>query len=188
MDTRKPLITVFGSHNPQPGSAEYEEAQELGRYLRDAGFAAATGGYGGIMAAVLEGAGGGVGFTADIFTAAPNPFVTRELRSPGLLERIRLMIAESDGFIVLRGGTGTLLELAAVWEMVNKKMSPYRPIVCLGEFWRAVVATQSGEPTIDNIRSLRNQARSAASYVSFANDPRHAVAVLRASFDTEGGQ
>jgi len=42
-------------------------------------------------------------------------------------------------YVVLPGGTGTLLELALVWERANKGMvrGP-RPLVLLGEYWRPV--------------------------------------------------
>jgi len=37
----------------------------------------------------------------------------------------------------LAGGTGTLLELAEIWELVNKGfINPAKPIVLMGDFWR----------------------------------------------------
>jgi predicted Rossmann-fold nucleotide-binding protein len=41
---------------------------------------------------------------------------------------------------VLDGGTGTLLELAKVWELKNKGFLPAdRPIILVGDFWRPLV-------------------------------------------------
>ncbi|MCB0028595.1 MAG: hypothetical protein KDE28_11845, partial [Anaerolineales bacterium] len=48
----RPVIAVFGSSSPQPGSAAYETAREVGRLLAQRGYAVATGAYGGTMAAV----------------------------------------------------------------------------------------------------------------------------------------
>lgn len=175
----RPLITVFGSHNPKPGDEEYVLAENLGIELKRAGYMVASGGYGGIMEAVLKGAGGGIGYTVSIFTAPPNSFVTETKNSVTMFQRIELMLRESDGFICMKGGTGTLLELAAAWEFVNKKMERTRPIVCLGDFWRPVVERLTGEPTIDNIRSLENQSSSAADYISFAATPAQAIAILK---------
>ncbi len=63
------VIAVFGSSAPQPGSAAYEEARQIGRLLAEAGCAVATGGYCGTMAAVSQGAAeaGGhvIGVTCD---------------------------------------------------------------------------------------------------------------------------
>lgn len=178
MDER-PLVTIFGSHHPAPGSAEYREAEELGRELATAGFRVATGGYGGTMEAALKGAGGGIGYTVEIFSSPPNGYVTKEIRTGDLFARISRILAESDALVVLKGGTGTLLELAAAWEMVNKKMIPFKPIVCLGSFWRQVVATLDSEPSINNISDKKPQSHSAASYVHFADSPAQAAELLR---------
>lgn len=175
-------IMVFGSHKPSPGDNEYLEAVELGRLLAEAGFDVASGGYGGSMEAVLKGSqeGGGkaIGYTASLFNARPNAYVEEEVQSSDLLDRIGRMVAESAGFVVLKGGTGTLCELAFSWEMVNKKMVPYKPIVCLGQFWRNVVETLRVEPSLENVRTLRPEAASAADYVYFASDPAGTVKIL----------
>jgi predicted Rossmann-fold nucleotide-binding protein len=42
---------------------------------------------------------------------------------------------------VLKGGTGTLLELAAVWEFINKGLLKEKPIVIVGDFWNGVIET-----------------------------------------------
>ena len=55
------------------------------------------------------------------------------------------LIAMGDGYVILRGGTGTLLELAAVWEMMNKGTIGRKPIVTLGEFWNGVIGTLRAE-------------------------------------------
>ncbi len=173
---------VFGSHSPQPGDGDYEEALSLGRALAGAGFDVATGGYGGTMEAALKGAVEGgreaFGYTCVIFSATPNDYVGSEVTSTTLFERIENCLHSCDGYVVLKGGTGTLLELAACWEMFNKKMIPPKPVVCLGEFWRPVVGTLAGEPSIENLESLRPIAGSAADSISFAADVQQAVEFL----------
>ena len=43
-------------------------------------------------------------------------------------------------YVVLPGGTGTLLELALVWELLGKRMLRRRaPIILLGDHWTPVV-------------------------------------------------
>ncbi len=184
---RNPQIMVFGSHSPAGGESDYEGALELGRALAEAGFDVASGGYGGTMEAVLKGAREagreGVGYTAHIFAAAPNRFVGREIGSEGLLERIERMIDDSDGFVVLRGGTGTLSELALCWELVNKKLVPRKPIVCLGEFWRPLIGLLTGEPSVESVESLRPEGRSAADFIRFAAGPAEAVRILKGELE-----
>jgi len=178
-----PQVMVFGSHSPQPGSDEYNQALELGRMLAEAGFDVASGGYGGIMEAVLKGAGefggGRIGYTSEIFPLSHNSFVSREIKTNNIFDRLQRMISDSDGFIVLKGGTGTLSELALTWELVNKKMVPYKPTICLGEFWRPVVEVLNVEPSIDNLRSLKPLSSSASNYIIFAEQPADAVRILK---------
>jgi uncharacterized protein (TIGR00725 family) len=170
--SKKPLITVFGSHAPVPGSPEYKEAEELGAELAKAGFRVGSGGYGGIMEAVLKGAGGGKGFTVEIIKSKPNKFVKEEECSANFFDRINQMINQSAAVICLKGGTGTLLELSACWEFVNKKMVPFKPIICLGEFWKNVVKTLEVEPTVDNLSSLKSQSKDVTSYILFAKSAK----------------
>jgi predicted Rossmann-fold nucleotide-binding protein len=50
------------------------------------------------------------------------------------------LIKLGQGYVVLPGGTGTLLELAKVWELKNKGfLETDKPIILVGEFWRPLV-------------------------------------------------
>jgi len=49
------------------------------------------------------------------------------------------MMHMSASYVVLEGGTGTLTELAIVWESVCKKLIDPRPIIVVGDFWRPLV-------------------------------------------------
>lgn len=137
------IITVFGSSRPAPGSDAYEAARRLGELLARAGFSVATGGYGGTMEAVSRGAkeAGGhvIGVTADVFRSAPNSWVGEEIRVQTWQERLFKLVELGAGYVVLPGGTGTLVELAVVWEWLNKGFLRVKPFVILGDFWLPVV-------------------------------------------------
>lgn len=138
------IVTVFGSSRPQEGHADYEEARSLGGALAGNGFAVCTGGYGGVMAAVSRGAkeAGGKTYavTAEFFSGAKlNPWVDVEVRKKTWDERLFELIERGDGFVACKGGTGTLAELAVVWEMLNKSVMQAKPFVVLGEFWRPIL-------------------------------------------------
>jgi predicted Rossmann-fold nucleotide-binding protein len=49
------------------------------------------------------------------------------------------LIRQGDGYVACTGGTGTLVELAVVWEMLNKNVICEKPLVALGEFWRPII-------------------------------------------------
>src|ERR1700694_5698984 len=119
------IITVFGSSRPEDGHADYAEAFELGRALAAAGFAVCTGGYGGVMEGVSRGAreaGGRVlAVTSSFFKSRANRWVEKETPMATWQERLFELVRLGDGYVACKGGTGTLVELAVVWEMLNKK-------------------------------------------------------------------
>jgi len=137
------IITVFGSSRPKERDAAYDGARELGSLLAKSGFAVCSGGYGGVMEAVSLGAkeagGKTYGVTAEFFKRKANEWIDVEVRKKTWEERLFELIALADGFVACRGGTGTLVELAVVWEMLNKAVIPSKPFVVLGEFWLPIL-------------------------------------------------
>jgi len=138
------VITVFGSSRPHEGDRDYEEARQLGRALANAGFAVCSGGYGGVMAAASRGAkeagGKTYGVTAEFFrTAKLNAWIDEEVRMTTWQERLFELIERGDGFVACKGGTGTLVELAVVWEMLNKAVMKPKPFAALGRFWQPIL-------------------------------------------------
>jgi uncharacterized protein (TIGR00730 family) len=138
-----PVITVFGSSRPAEGDALYEEARALGRALAGEGFAVCSGGYGGVMEAVSRGAkdsgGRTLGVTASFFGGRANRWIDEEIRVSTWQERLFELVRRGDGFVACQGGTGTLVELSVVWEMLNKRAITPKPLVVLGGFWQPVI-------------------------------------------------
>jgi len=138
------IVTVFGSSRPAPGSAAYETARRLGELLAQAGFTVATGGYGGTMEGVSRGAreagGKTIGVTAEVFKSVANVWVEDEIRVGTWQERLLKLVELGAGYVVLPGGTGTLVELSVVWEWINKGFLRVKPLVILGDFWLPVVS------------------------------------------------
>ncbi len=144
MTEKSPTIVLFGSSRCESGSDAYEFAFELGQKLAKKGFIIANGGYGGIMQASAHGAhlagGRTIGVTCTAFKrGSSNPWIDKEINTDDLNERLNHLIALGDAYIVLPGGTGTLLELALVWESINKRFLPQRPIICIAPYWRSII-------------------------------------------------
>jgi uncharacterized protein (TIGR00730 family) len=143
MTSATKIITVFGSSRPEEGHAEYAEAVELGRALAAAGFDVCTGGYAGVMEGVSRGAreaGGRVlAVTSSFFRSRTNRWVDDETRMATWQDRLFELVRLGDGYVACKGGTGTLVELAVVWEMLNKKAMEHRPFVVLGDFWQPIL-------------------------------------------------
>src|SRR2546422_5361625 len=105
-------ISVFGNSSCQPGSPDYEEAMQLGALLARAGFTVCSGGYYGAMEAVSRGAresgGRAIGLTTPFYRIPPNPYLNAQIEVPRWQDRLFALIEKGDGYVVLKGGTGTL--------------------------------------------------------------------------------
>lgn len=141
---KKKFVTVFGSSVPLPGNSEYDNAFRLGKKLAQNNINVCSGGFQGIMDAVSKGAREGgaeaVGVTLDIYNAHPSKFLSQEIICHTLFDRLKKLIEIGDAYIVLQGGTGTLLELALVWEYMNKNMIQIKPFACHSSLWKGIAA------------------------------------------------
>src|SRR5262245_50143915 len=111
-----PKVTVFGSARTLPADPLYAQARDVATSLAEKGWMVITGAGPGIMAAGLEGAGREKSFGINIrlpFEQGANEFIADD---PKLVEmryfftRKLMLMKESDGFIALPGGFGTLDE------------------------------------------------------------------------------
>ncbi len=142
------VISVFGSSAPQPGSADYELARDLGRRLAQADFAVQTGGYVGVMEGVSQGANEAGGLVIGVTCTQieeyrplnANRWVNEEIRHATLRERVLYLVDHCDGIIVMPGGIGTLSEFALAWSFaLVGEMSP-KPIIPVGGLWQRTLA------------------------------------------------
>lgn len=162
-----PIVTIFGSGDPSEGSDEYIIAEAVGSKLASLGYTIANGGYYGTMEASARGArqAGGevIGVSCSIWNSKPNSYITRGIVTTSYNERLETLIKiASSGFVALPGSTGTLVELAMVWEAKSKglwKNENEKPIVCIGDFWT---------PLIDMMLAQRPKSRG---FVSLLHHP-----------------
>ena len=73
-----------------------------------------------------------------MFSRKANQYLSREIVTHSLLERLETLLRLGDGYVAAKGGTGTLAEIALAWEFINKRILPRRPLVLLGSFWEAL--------------------------------------------------
>jgi len=149
----KKIITIFGSSKPINNEEQYLTAYNLGKNLALNGFDICTGGFNGIMEAAsmgaIEGGGEAIGVTVNLWGRHINEYITREIKCSTLLERIDKLIELGDGFVVLQGGTGTLLELAAAWEYSNKSLMDIKPIACHSSIWNTIVSEMNEQMKLE---------------------------------------
>ena len=147
--SERPVVTVFGSHSLTPDQPGYADARHLGRLLAEGGADVATGGYGGTMEAVSEGAAEGgaevIGVTAPrLFPhrTGPNRFVRREIPAHDIYERDRYLIEMASATITLPGSIGTIVEFVEAWRGALLSPTGERKLhVAVGDDFRRLAET-----------------------------------------------
>ncbi|MBM3325466.1 MAG: hypothetical protein FJY65_00575 [Calditrichaeota bacterium] len=139
-----PFISVFGSAQVDAGSAIWQNAFKLGAELARRGAVVMNGGYGGLMEAASAGAraagGTTVGVTCEnLPEKSANLYIDHEWQVTRWDQRLLALIWLAEGYIVLPGSSGTLVELSMAIETQLKGFVPKHPIVCLTRFWQPVV-------------------------------------------------
>lgn len=137
------IVTVFGSSIPVEGEKQYINAYKLGVILAKNNFDVCSGGNHGIMEAVSRGAvengTKAIGITLGGHFNHHNKYLTQHIICNTLFERITRLINTGNAYIALQGGTGTLLELSAVWEFINKDLLTEKPFACHGPIWKPII-------------------------------------------------
>ncbi len=140
-------ITMFGSARTLPSDPLYAQARDLAAVLAAHGWDIITGAGPGIMAAGLEGAGPDHAFGINIrlpFEQGANEFIASDPKLVSMkyfFTRKLLLIKESDAYVVLPGGFGTLDEAFELLTLMQTGKAMPAPIVMLevpgGTYWRA---------------------------------------------------
>jgi uncharacterized protein (TIGR00725 family) len=120
---RRPIVSVVGSSEVSAEVAGL--CRELGRLAIEAGYRVATGGLGGVMSHVCEGAraaaayreGDTIGVLPSYDASAANPHVDIAVPSGIGVARNVLLVAMADAVVAVAGGSGTLSEMAIAWQL-----------------------------------------------------------------------
>jgi len=144
-------VTLFGTSKATEQDPAWRLAYDIGKACAEAGFTVANGGYGSTMLAAAKGASEAGGITIGVTCSAfgrsgANKHISREVCAPTLDRRLAKLIELGDAYVVLRGGTGTLLEFAEVWELANKGFfSASKPIIIASDFWSPLIEMMAAD-------------------------------------------
>jgi hypothetical protein len=146
----------------------------VGLCLGRAGYTIANGGYGGTMEAAAQGAklaqAPTIGVTCDAFGRnGPNQWIDKEIRTSDLNGRLEKLIQIGQGYVILPGGTGTLLEIAMVWELINKHFISSKPMIFMTDFWKPIIETVEKNDKSENFP------------IFFEENPENIVTILQNS-------
>src|SRR3954468_15629326 len=144
-----PKVTIFGSARTLPTDPSYAQARDFAEHMASCGWMVVTGAGPGIMSAGLEGAGREHAFGVNIrlpFEQNANPFIAGDEKLISMkyfFTRKLMLMKESDGFVSLPGGFGTLDETMELLTLVQTGKANPAPIVLLdepgGRFWSSFV-------------------------------------------------
>jgi len=140
---RRRRITAFGSSRLAENDPLYRDVQQLGNSIAKHGWDAIVGGHQGMMAAFSSGIRSGQGkvrgVTLDCFPTPPGNHLNEEIRARDFFHRMQTMIEETDAYIALPGGLGTLSELAMAWDLLAINILETRPLILYGPGWPSIV-------------------------------------------------
>jgi uncharacterized protein (TIGR00730 family) len=143
-----PKVTIFGSARTRPDDPVYDQARRVAGDLAGQGWMVVTGAGPGIMAAGMEGAGRerSIGVSIRLpFEQAPNSVIAGDHKYVSMkyfFTRKLMLIKESQAFICLPGGFGTLDETFELLTLTQTGKGLPVPIVFLDTpgdtYWRTV--------------------------------------------------
>jgi uncharacterized protein (TIGR00730 family) len=156
MNNNRRTVAIYGSASITPDSADWQLAHAVGQQLAEAGYPLLTGGYGGAMEAASQGAAdaGGhvIGVGVGLFERRGlrlNRWVKEAVSLDTLRDRLFYVVQQPDAYVALRGGVGTLSEIALAWSLMQVGELPPRPFVLFGPMWRRFVAAFAEEAVMD---------------------------------------
>lgn len=136
------IVAVIGDSKIEIDSLKYKLAFAMGKALVDAGYRVQSGGLGGVMEAVFQGAktsekyrdGDTIAIVPSFDRNSVNQYA--DIVIPSGLDLMRnTIVANADAVVAIGGGAGTLSEIALAWSL-------YRPIVAFAnvEGWSSELA------------------------------------------------
>jgi len=141
-------VSIFGSGRIVETDPLFADAQDLGQRLAEKGCEIVTGGGGGLMHAVDQGASrgklsdpaeGGLPIRL-VNDSEDSPFVERVYKHRTFFSRLHHFVRLSSAFIVLPGGIGSTLEAMMVWQLLQVKHLPPIPFILYGDHWRGLLS------------------------------------------------
>jgi uncharacterized protein (TIGR00730 family) len=183
----RPAVTIFGSARIREGSAEYEQAREVGRRFAAAGLAVVTGGGPGVMEAANRGAqeGGGlsVGFNIELpHEQHKNPYLDIDLTFHHFYARKTMFVKAAEGFVIFPGGFGTLDELFEALTLIQTGKVLHFPVVLLDRaYWEPLLDWARERLLADGMISTED-----VELLYLTDTPAQAVARVLESFERRG--
>jgi uncharacterized protein (TIGR00725 family) len=151
--TSKRAISVFGGGDWAPKERLWNIGEEAGKIIAESGNVVVTGGYGGAMEAVSEGAKKAGGHTIGILHSPtdikkPNRFVKEMVIAEDYADRMAKLIRIPFA-LALPGESGTFAEIAASIALLNRY--PERQLSIWSDWWKEKLSKVYNNLAFDNL-------------------------------------
>jgi len=142
-----PCVSIFGSARLKEGDNWYQDAQHIAEGLGKKGYGIISGGGPGIMEAANRGAmevgAPSVGLNIELpHEQKPNDFIDldKSVDFDYFFVRKVMFVKYSQGFVVMRGGFGTLDEMFEAITLIQTKKIGKFPVVLVGkDYWQGLM-------------------------------------------------
>jgi uncharacterized protein (TIGR00730 family) len=179
----EPIISIFGSHRPKPGTKYYKHAYALGYELGREGFAIVTGGGPGIMEASNKGAmdagAVSIGIKAGLIKKekTTDDYFTSMLSYQFLFVRRFIMSLKSNALVFYPGGFGTLNEFFEYVVLIQLAFIDKVPVICVDKnYWKGMFEWLK---TVPKKEDFYINAKRDLGLIQFANTPKEIVKLIK---------
>ena len=151
-DKKIKRVAFFGDADLKASDKTYKLALETAKMLAENGYIIIDGGGPGIMLAATEGAKMGGGKVEVVIIdpeKEPGNYegtdkenleeADRVYETAKIDKRTAKLIEIADAFVIFNGGTGTLAEMGAVWELAKFNYGHHKPIIFIGKGWEEII-------------------------------------------------
>jgi uncharacterized protein (TIGR00725 family) len=152
-------IAFFGDAAILENNSIYQTVFHAAQKLAKLGYVIVNGGGPGVMHAATLGAESVKGETVSVtfypehatgFEGRYLSNVTdKEIKTHNYIERMFVLMEQSDIFLLFKGGTGTISELGTAWVLAKLYYGHHKPFILVGSFWRPIIGAMHDNLFID---------------------------------------
>ena len=158
-------VAFFGDADAKPSDKHYVDTYETAKLLAENGYIIVNGGGPGVMLASTLGAKAGGGKVELVIidekvdmgdhyegSSEESKSLADKIYRTGKIEnRTEKLIDVADAYVIMKGGTGTMAELALVWEKAKFAYGHHEPVIFMGKFWHEVINAIVNDLNFDKI-------------------------------------
>jgi len=180
-------VAFFGDAEAKETDQHFIDAFNTAKLLAEAGYIIVNGGGPGVMLASTLGAKLGKGKIEVVIidekinmganyegSGKENKSKANKIyRTRSIQDRTEKLIELSDAYVVFNGGTGTMAELALVWERAKFEYGKHEPLIFFGDCWKSTIENLVENLNFDKIeRKVYDFAQSSEEVLKIIQDKK----------------